>query len=72
MILTINGLDYVVIVFASDCFECPMCGEPVCPLCKVHYFECDCPGPDSEELADYDHSIEYYDAVSTCLIKIKD
>lgn len=63
MILTINGVDHVVVVYADDCFVCPMCGEPFCPLCKVHYSECDCPGPHSEELSDYQYHIDYYDAV---------
>ena len=36
------------IIFAGDCSPCPMCDEPVCPFCKVHYYECSCIGPDSE------------------------
>jgi hypothetical protein len=36
------------IKFASECEECPDCGEPWCDECEEHYAECDCPGPDSE------------------------
>jgi len=36
------------IVFACDCSPCEMCGEPVCPHCRIHYAECPCPGPHSE------------------------
>jgi len=35
---------------AADCIPCPDgCGEPWCPDCQVHYADCDCPGPHSEE-----------------------
>lgn len=37
------------IVFASDCYICEMCEEPICPNCKIHYSECNCPGPHSED-----------------------
>ena len=37
------------IVYASDCEPCELCGEPVCPNCQIHYWECSCPGPHSEE-----------------------
>ena len=63
MILEIDGVEYAVVVYASDCFVCPLCQEPVCPLCKDHYAECECPGPDSEELSEYENTIDYYDAV---------
>ncbi len=69
MILNINGIDHQVIVYVTDCFTCPMCLEPVCPLCKIHYAECECLGPTSEELAEYEHVIDYYDAVVTGYIK---
>jgi len=36
------------VVFAFECTECEMCGEPVCPHCHVHYSECACPGPHSD------------------------
>lgn len=36
------------IKFASECEECPDCGEPWCDECEEHYAECDCPGPDSD------------------------
>ena len=34
--------------FASDCSECPDCGEPWCDDCEEHYSDCSCPGPHSE------------------------
>ena len=37
------------VVFASDCTPCPDCGEPVCPVCKTHYAECNCPGPTQDD-----------------------
>lgn len=37
------------VLFASDCSECPDCGEPWCDECKMHYSECRHPGPDSEK-----------------------
>lgn len=37
------------IKFASDCPPCPMCGEPWCTDCNMHYADCECPGPNSEE-----------------------
>lgn len=37
------------VVFASECGECEMCGEPVCSYCNTHYSECSCPGPHSED-----------------------
>ena len=45
--------DWVKVVYASDCDECEMCGEPVCPVCKVHYFECDCPSPTQDDEYEY-------------------
>ena len=69
MILSINGVDYIVVVYADDCFACPMCGEPICPICKEHYAECECPGPSSEELSDHEYQIDYYDAVVLGLIQ---
>lgn len=45
------------IVYASDCYPCPDCGEPVCPICHIHYAECDCPGPNSEDDYGYDSEI---------------
>jgi hypothetical protein len=35
---------------AADCVPCPDgCGEPWCSDCQMHYADCDCPGPFSEE-----------------------
>ena len=35
---------------AADCIPCPDgCGEPWCSDCQMHYADCDCPGPHSEE-----------------------
>jgi hypothetical protein len=36
------------IKYASDCIECPDCGEPWCEECECHYADCSCPGPQSE------------------------
>lgn len=41
------------VVFASDCFACEDCGEPVCPICQVHYAECACPGPAQDDEYEY-------------------
>lgn len=41
------------VVMAWDCEPCDMCGEPVCPVCKVHYHECECPGPDQDDIYEY-------------------
>ncbi len=38
------------VIWAADCKECDCCGEPVCPICDVHYAECDCPGPTQDEV----------------------
>ena len=45
------------IVYASDCYPCPDWGEPVCPICHIHYAECDCPGPNFEDVYGYDSEI---------------
>lgn len=37
------------IVFASDCPPCEMCGEPWCEKHEMHYWECPCKGPHSED-----------------------
>ena len=37
------------VIHAHDCFPCELCGEPVCPSCKVHYADCSCPGPTQDE-----------------------
>jgi hypothetical protein len=35
---------------AVDCIPCPDgCGEPWCSDCQMHYADCACPGPHSEE-----------------------
>ena len=41
------------VIFAGDCDPCDMCGEPVCPVCSMHYAECPCPGPHEDEIFDY-------------------
>lgn len=41
------------VVFASDCRACEDCGEPVCPVCEVHYSECECPGPTQDDEYEY-------------------
>ena len=41
--------EWTPVVFASECFKCGDCGEPVCPYCRIHYSECYCPGPQSED-----------------------
>ena len=33
------------VIFADYCYPCPDCSEPVCPVCDIHYSDCDCPGP---------------------------
>lgn len=33
----------------ADMIPCLCCGEPYCPECQAHYFECAHPGPHSEE-----------------------
>lgn len=40
------------VIFENDCYPCPDCCEPVCPVCDIHYSECDCPGPFSEANGD--------------------
>ena len=37
--------------FASELPECECCGEPYCPECDMHYFECQHPGPHNWEEA---------------------
>lgn len=37
------------IVFASDCRLCPLCNEPVCMKHYMHYADCPCKGPNSED-----------------------
>ena len=33
------------VVSAGDCIPCGDCGEPMCPVCDIHYADCQCPGP---------------------------
>ena len=40
--------EWMPIVFAFECEPCEMCGEPICPYCKIHYADCSCFGPHSE------------------------
>jgi site-specific DNA-cytosine methylase len=37
------------VVYASDCEECPGCGEPVCNPHNEHYSDCKCIGPGEED-----------------------
>lgn len=37
--------DWRRVVFADECDECDCCDEVICPTCKIHYWECGCPGP---------------------------
>lgn len=37
------------IVFAADCPPCECCGEPWCEEHDMHYADCPCLGPHSEE-----------------------
>ena len=46
--------DLVPIVFASELPSCPDCGEPWCPVHKLHYYECACLGPANAEDEGYD------------------
>ena len=41
------------VIFAADCSECEVCEDPVCPVCKVHYAECECPGPTQDDEYEY-------------------
>ena len=36
------------IKYAFECEPCPLCEEPWCAECELHYFECNHPGPDSD------------------------
>ena len=40
--------DWTRVIFSYDCDVCDGCGEPVCPVCHDHYFDCECPGPQQE------------------------
>lgn len=41
------------VIYASDCEPCEMCEEPVCPVCRVHYADCECPGPTQDDEYEY-------------------
>ena len=41
------------VVFASDCKACELCGEPICPVCSIHYSDCECPGPTQDDIYSY-------------------
>lgn len=41
------------VIFAADCAVCPDCDELECPLCEVHYADCDCPGPHQSDEFEY-------------------
>jgi hypothetical protein len=45
--------EWTPVVFADDCMDCEMCGEPACGKCHEHYAECACPGPMQEDIYDY-------------------
>lgn len=38
-------IERVKIKLASECEECPDCGEPWCTDCNEHYADCKCLGP---------------------------
>lgn len=42
--------------FASDCQDCPECGEEFCEDCQQHFYECECLGPtqDGVEYREFD------------------
>ena len=42
------------VVYAGDCVDCPLCGEPVCYVCADHFSDCDCPGVTMDD--DYEYS----------------
>jgi hypothetical protein len=52
---TVNGVVWLrgparlPVLYAADLPECSCCGEPWCPECGKHYWECAHPGPMSEE-----------------------
>jgi len=37
------------VLFASDCDDCPCCGEPFCAKCFTHYADCSCIGPTQDD-----------------------
>lgn len=45
-----TATDWKRVICAGDCIECPACGEPVCPVCAVHYVDCECPGPTMDDV----------------------
>lgn len=45
--------DWQRVVFAGDCEECFMCGEPICCECLDHYADCPCPGPTQDDEYEY-------------------
>ena len=46
-------MTWVKVVHAFECDPCDMCGEPICPICDVHYADCDCPGPHQDDEYEY-------------------
>lgn len=39
--------------FAHECRPCQDCEEPWCNHCERHYADCDCPGPNQDDLYEY-------------------
>ena len=48
-----GDVKWVPVVFAADCPDCELCGEPVCTACGLHYADCGCPGPHQEDEYEY-------------------
>jgi hypothetical protein len=45
--------EWVTVRFAHECVPCEDCDDVVCPECKVHYYDCACPGPHMEDEYEY-------------------
>ena len=41
------------VLWAEECEPCPLCEDPLCEECEMHYGECPCPGPGNDELYEY-------------------
>ena len=50
--MTSQSGEWVKVVRLSDCEDCPLCDEPICPKCTIHYWDCSCPGL-------YEDNLEY-------------
>lgn len=38
---------------AAELPECELCGEPFCRRHRMHFADCDCPGPDQDDTHEY-------------------